>query len=742
MTDSFSRLFEDIAVSLDGMPGPALGCFMVDRQLRLLWHKHFKLEMPGADRSIIHCYEMFKRREPCDNCAAFRAFSTGKPASCEQVVTDSDGKANYYHLVGSPIKDNHGQVVRYVEVLQDISARSEAEERYRKISEFNYNIIYNAPIAIFTLNQHGVITSTNPAHIKLAGNPPLNELLGFDWLNSANVIECGLDEYLKMGLSGKSFMVADFPYTSNLTGRSLFMTFRGVPLKNKKGDIDGLLCIVADTTEKTKYLKEVEQLKKYNENIIQSIADGIMVIDRDLRILTWNNGMAEIFGIDRGQALEMPLNKCLKKIGVSESVQSIRNLISAGVTRQVEKASVYHPEKGTISVNYKLMPLFDENQRQSGIILFFENITQKEQLEIKYQSLFKGAKDGILVSDTLGRLISANPRILKLLETNWSALRNKKLEKLLDKIEREKFKKSLAEIKKGNEVTPLEVKLTNNGQEPIPVEMSISKVMENDKAVAFQFIIRDIRERVKLEKQLLQAGKLSGLGELAAGVAHEINNPLAAISGCSEEVLDLLAEWNSESGLSHEQISELKDLVTMLKVQSYRCKDITQNLLNFARVNEPTLVDVNLNSIIRSILSFAGYQKGRGMDRVQLNLDAHLPAIKSDYSQIQQVFLNILKNALDATEAGGTVFIDTFFSEPHAVVSFRDTGVGIALENIERIFNPFFTTKSPNRGTGLGLSISYRILEQLGGTIDVQSLKGVGTTFNIMFPVSQNDRIQ
>lgn len=733
MNDTFSRLFEDIVVSLDGMPGPALGCFMVNRDLKVLWHKHFKSEMPGASQAIRHCYEMFDRREPCENCAGLQAFSTGQPASCEQFSVDSDGDTHYYHLVGSPIKDQHGQVVRYIEVMQDVSTRSQAEERYRKISEFNYSIIYNAPIAIFTLNKHGVITSTNPAHMKLAGNPPIDELLGFDWLNSPNVLSCGLDEHLKKGLSGHSFKVTDFPYTSNLTGRNLFMTFRGVPLKNKKGDIEGLLCIVADTTEKTQYLKEVEQLKKYSENIIQSIADGIMVIDKDLRILTWNNGMEAIFGIPAIEAFRMPISNCLKKIGIKAPLRFIRQALTNGSTRQVEKARVYHPEKGTISVNYKLMPLFDENQQQSGIILFFENITQKERLEIKYQSLFKGAKDGIVVTDVRGQLISANPRALKLLGADWSELQNKKLKDLLEKEDKKKFSRGIARIKK-EEVKPFDVKLVAGGQEPVPVEISISTVVEHKKSVAMQFIMRDIRERLRLEKQLLQAGKLSGLGELAAGVAHEINNPLAAISGCSEEVLDLMAEWDSPEGLNRDQVSELKELVTMLRDQAYRCKDITQNLLDFARVSEPSLLDVNLNDIIHSILSFAGYRHGHKLNRIDLQLDPGLKTIKSDYSQIQQVFLNIFKNALDATENGGQIHISTASSKSGTWAMFKDTGVGIPRENLERIFNPFFTTKSPDRGTGLGLSISYRIIERLGGEIDVTSETGEGTTFKIQFP--------
>jgi two-component system, NtrC family, sensor kinase len=332
-------------------------------------------------------------------------------------------------------------------------------------------------------------------------------------------------------------------------------------------------------------------------------------------------------------------------------------------------------------------------------------------------------------------LISANPKFFKLLKTNWQTIQDKRLHDLMRPTDRKKLTQSLSRTKKGEEVKPFEVKLRIKDQTPIPVEMSVSKVVEHKKSVALQFIIRDIRERIKLEKQLAQASKLSGLGELAAGVAHEINNPLAAISGCAEEVLDLLTEWDSHQGLSNEQISELKDLVKMLRDQSYRCKDITQNLLDFARVNKPTLLKVNLNDIIRSILSFTGYGRDNKVDRVTLHLDPNLKTIKSDYSQLQQVFLNIFKNALDATENSGKVKISTQSSNGSVAAIFRDTGAGISHENLERIFNPFFTTKSPDRGTGLGLSICYRIIERLGGEIDVKSKKGHGTTFKIKLPV-------
>ena len=137
------------------------------------------------------------------------------------------------------------------------------------------------------------------------------------------------------------------------------------------------------------------------------------------------------------------------------------------------------------------------------------------------------------MTDTRGGLISANPKSFKLLKTNWQAIQNKRLHDLMRPKDRKKLTHNLSRTKKGEEVKPFEVKLLIKDQEPLPVEMSVSKVVEHKKSVALQFIIRDIRERIKLEKQLVQASKLSGLGELAAGVAHEINNPLAAISGCA-----------------------------------------------------------------------------------------------------------------------------------------------------------------------------------------------------------------
>ena len=177
----------------------------------------------------------------------------------------------------------------------------------------------------------------------------------------------------------------------------------------------------------------------------------------------------------------------------------------------------------------------------------------------------------------------------------------------------------------------------------------------------------------------------------------------------------------------------------IIKEQSYRCKEITRSLLDFARVNEPTFVDVNINDMIRHVLSISGYGKGETSERLALDLDPGLPTVQTDYFQIQQVFLNFLKNALDATEVGGDVMVRTMGRKSSVSIIVADTGIGMSADEQSRMFDPFFSTKAPDRGTGLGLSICFRIVEQLGGQIEVKSRESIGTTLKASFPKGQGE---
>jgi len=244
-------------------------------------------------------------------------------------------------------------------------------------------------------------------------------------------------------------------------------------------------------------------------------------------------------------------------------------------------------------------------------------------------------------------------------------------------------------------------------------------------------IARDITETKNLQRQLVNAEKLASLGTLAAGVAHEINNPLGVILGFCEL---LLRKTDKDS-------QQYEDLKTIER-QGLLCKETVENLLSFARAEKQPREFSDLNACIEEITKIVRHLLEKNGITLALHLEENLPPVKGDTRQLQQVFLNLITNAMAAMETGGALTIQSFFdrSARRAVAHFQDTGIGIPPDQIDHIFEPFFTTKPECQGTGLGLFVSYGIITSYGGTIDCVSTpapalgKQPGTTFTVKLP--------
>ncbi|MGH9673412.1 MAG: ATP-binding protein, partial [Bryobacteraceae bacterium] len=236
-------------------------------------------------------------------------------------------------------------------------------------------------------------------------------------------------------------------------------------------------------------------------------------------------------------------------------------------------------------------------------------------------------------------------------------------------------------------------------------------------------ILDDITERSELESRLLQADKLSSIGLLAAGVAHEVNTPLAVISTYAQ----MLAKQVSED----EQKSRLLDKIAR---QTFRASEIVNSLLNFSRTSPTEFEELDLHRVIRETLTLIEHQLRQARIKVELRLADALPPVRGNFGKMQQVFLNLFLNARDAMEDGGDLVITTSSDRLLACVEIADSGKGIAAEHLPRIYDPFFTTKGVRKGTGLGLSVTYGIVREHGGTIEVSSQPGAGTRFQLQFP--------
>ncbi len=236
----------------------------------------------------------------------------------------------------------------------------------------------------------------------------------------------------------------------------------------------------------------------------------------------------------------------------------------------------------------------------------------------------------------------------------------------------------------------------------------------------------DVTQRMRLDEQVFQNEKLTSLGLLAAGVAHEVNTPLAVISNYIQMLAKQLPSTDPR-----------QQIIDKVVKQTFRASEIVNNLLNFSRTGATEFTEVNLNSVVDETLALVAHPFRTAQVQVTRNLQQELPLVLGSNNKLQQVFLNLFLNARDAMPSGGVVEVRTVSFNGSVQVEIKDSGAGIPRENLHRIFDPFFTTKASGRGTGLGLSVSYGIVKEHSGKLDVRSTPGKGTSFRLEFPVAR-----
>jgi hypothetical protein len=279
----------------------------------------------------------------------------------------------------------------------------------------------------------------------------------------------------------------------------------------------------------------------------------------------------------------------------------------------------------------------------------------------------------------------------------------------------------------------LEASRLDNGRGEATFNIAIAPLVSREmQQIGRLVIFDDITDRAELESRLVQADKLSSIGLLAAGVAHEVNTPLAVIS--------TYAQMLSKQVAGDEQKSRMLDKISR---QSFRASEIVNSLLNFSRTSSAELAEVQLNRVVQETLSLLEHQLRKSSIEVRMNLDEDLEPVKGNAGKLQQVFLNLILNARDAMEMAPpelsgerhrVLEIVTRRGENGVEVDVLDTGGGIAPEHLSRIYDPFFTTKGSKKGTGLGLSVTYGIIQEHGGAIEASSRPGQGTCFHLEFP--------
>jgi two-component system NtrC family sensor kinase len=256
---------------------------------------------------------------------------------------------------------------------------------------------------------------------------------------------------------------------------------------------------------------------------------------------------------------------------------------------------------------------------------------------------------------------------------------------------------------------------------------------EQKRALVF---LRDVTDKRLQEMQLIQAEKLSSIGVLAAGVAHEINNPLSSVAGYAEA---LLRRFKEEHALAEDpRLEAFPKYLQVIVRESYRCKGIIDCLLSFSRKSDGAVSNININEVLNEVLELVRHKAHYDRIDIQTNLQSDLPDVLADPTGIRQICMNLLINAHQAISGAGLVEITTKRTGQSMVMfQIRDSGCGIPKDAVEQIWDPFFTTKNVGQGNGLGLAVTYNIIKRLGGDISVESQMGKGSKFTVRIPACQ-----
>jgi PAS domain S-box-containing protein len=476
------------------------------------------------------------------------------------------------------------------------------------------------------------------------------------------------------------------------------------------------------------------------DRFIDSIEIGVYVLDRTGVILKINkfalerNEWEEYEVVGRNVFDVMP---DLSETGLEEKLRQIIRERKIMVLADLERTD--HLGRDLV-YNLIGIPIIEEEEVM-GVLAVTNDITEKRALESQVaeakeylQSLIDNASDMIYTVDREGYITFLNKMGREVTGYAFGPEEKEHYTKYIVEKDLEKaqtlFRKSL-EGEPQRHATSI---IASDGRQ-IDFLINTTPIRKDQEIVGVLGIARDITERKQMQAQLLQASKMAAIGELASGVAHEINNPVGIISGIAEQLEFLIARHRDHP----EEVTEkLLEHAEMIREQADRCRRITQGLLNFARGTEIRYSGVDVAGLIRETIKLVKNRAIGEGKKVETHFLGELPSLTADPHLLEQVFLNLVNNALDAVEKNGTVTISARAADETVIIDVADNGVGIPEEDQERIFDPFFTTKPVGKGTGLGLSICFGIVERMNGEVSVRSKLGHGTTLSVRLPLKPN----
>ncbi len=636
--------------------------------------------------------------------------------------TKKDGSMNWLELTRTVIRDASAKTVDAYFFCRDITARKLTEEALKESQEFISSLLENAPNATIVINPDTSIRYVNPIWEEINGWR-LDEAIGLKapypwWPEDQREL---FAENFKIAMEqnvGKGEVIA-----RKKNGELYWIAMNWAWVLHG-GEKRYMIVNSVDITER----KHAEEQLRMVSSVTEQMSESTIVTDPEFRIIYMNRAAQDLYGYTAEEVKGKTLRVFSEKPLTEKARREIMETIAAGnIWRGL--ATKRHKDGSRLFCDCRLSALRDEKGKTIAYVDVQRDVTREKEAEAKLQedkrfieNILSTLPEGVMVTDRRDRVVLANQACNRIFHLSRKSVENKPFNELIKINELHDVYRS---VRQGTAArNNIEVRYRVAGRDKI-INCSVVK-MDGERML---LIFADVSQASEDKEKLYLTDRLASIGEMAAGLAHELNNPLTAILTLSQLLL--------HHGLPGESQEDMKCIYE----EAQRATRIVKNVLLFARNNNYEHGQSSANDVLKDVLRLRQYDENAGNIDVVTRLAEDLPEVAIDRFQMQQVFLNIILNAeaaIKETGRPGRLTVTTERVNNHVNIHFADNGCGIKKSIMPRIFDPFFTTKEVGKGTGLGLSICYGIVVKHGGKINVRSRAGKGATFTIEMPIAES----
>ncbi len=743
MEEALKKAEREKALILDSI---AEDVIYQDKDHRIVWTNR----TAGTSASLTaeqlvgrYCYEVWqKRSKPCVGCPVTKSLETGQPQEGEMVAPDG----RIWLIRGYPVRDEKGNIIGVVEVTLEVTKRKRAEEALRESEEKYRSLVDTSPDPITLTDLDGKILMVNREGLKVLGCEKEEELIGkngFEFIapeyrqHALEIMRCLLETGSARNVEYK-IVKMDGTVVSIETNMSVIADAYGKP--------KAILAVSRDITERKLAEEALRESEAKYSAVVENSKDGIIII-QDGKLKFVNTASVELAGYTPEELKGANFLNFVAPDYRELVLERYNDRLEGKKVPPIYEIEIIKKDGAPLPVEINAARI--NFQGKTADLVFLRDITERKRLEKKLKeyaerleamveertkelkeseeklrTILSSSPDAITVTDLNGNVIECNQATLDVhgFSSREEVIGQSAFKYIAEK-DREKANRNLMKTLMLGSVSNVEYTLLTRDGREFPAELSASVLRDaSGKPIGFVAITKDITERKMMEEALLKSERLATIGEVAMMVGHDLRNPLTGIAGAVYYLKKKLASSMDE------KTAEMFELIE--KNVQYSNK-IVEDLLEYSGEVQLELAEASVKSVVDVALSLVDVPDNIRVSKVVIDD----PVVMVDVEKLKRVFVNIVKNSVDAMPEGGELTIETRLAGGNLKIIFADTGRGVPPELLDKIWAPLFTTKA--RGLGMGLPICKRLVEAHGGSILLESLLGKGTTITITLPIKR-----